>query len=115
MTARQMAKQLNLDRTAVERFLNQSSDRPDSVLDKLTGIPDWACVLLVAAVAFLIRALYFWKVNQTPFAVPLANTLDDGIYHQMAQSILSGGLQNYSETAAYRVPAYPYFLASVYR
>lgn len=115
MTPRQMAKQLNLDRSAVERFLNHASDRPDSVLDKITGMPDWACVLIVAAAAFLIRALYFWKVNQTPFAVPLANTLDDGIYHQMAKAILSGGLQNYSETAAYRVPAYPYFLASVYR
>lgn len=110
-----MAKKLDLDRAVVERFLNQISDSSDSAHQRFLSLPGWACVAIIVAVALLVRLIYFWQVSQTPFSAPLANTLDDGIYHKMAESILAGDFKENTEMAAYRVPAYPYFLAFIYQ
>jgi tetratricopeptide (TPR) repeat protein len=69
----------------------------------------WFWPVLVALVAFLLRAVYTYQVRYTPFFQTLG--LDAKFYDQWAKALFSGGAPG---GAYFMSPLYPYFLAAIY-
>ncbi len=64
----------------------------------------------VAAVAFLLRAVYLWQISHAPFFDLRIG--DAAAYHDWARRIAAGDWVG--EGVFYQAPLYPYFLAIVY-
>ncbi|MBF0253810.1 MAG: glycosyltransferase family 39 protein [Candidatus Omnitrophica bacterium] len=120
MTARQMARALGLSRPEVERWLKQPNpgSQPGTAGMALpaesSGSRALEWLLLIWVAALLVRTVFFVLLRQSPFFEPLTPTLDDGIYYGMAREIIGGNWLGAEPLSAYRVPAYPFFLAMIF-
>jgi 4-amino-4-deoxy-L-arabinose transferase-like glycosyltransferase/Flp pilus assembly protein TadD len=82
----------------------------DSANRVLNSKRDFRIPGIVALVALIIRAVYFFQVKDNPF---LSHPRLDALFHdQWALSIASGNLLG--ETVFFRAPLYPYFLGLLY-
>jgi tetratricopeptide (TPR) repeat protein len=72
---------------------------------------DWLAVLGIFALALCLRFVYLWQVRDFPLVVhPIVDAL---AYDAWAQRIAGGAW--WGGEAFYQAPAYPYFLAVIYR
>jgi 4-amino-4-deoxy-L-arabinose transferase-like glycosyltransferase/Flp pilus assembly protein TadD len=74
--------------------------------------PWWACLLLVFTLALALRLIAFAELHHTPFFDLLIG--DAQGYDLWAQSIAAGDWQG-GDQVFYQAPAYPYFLAVIYK
>ncbi|MBF0254627.1 MAG: glycosyltransferase family 39 protein [Candidatus Omnitrophica bacterium] len=75
----------------------------------------WTWPLAIWAAAISARLTYLLLLKDTPFFGPLTPHLDDGAFWVLANKIAAGDWWCRVPEAAYRVPAYPYFLALIIR
>ncbi|MBF0254488.1 MAG: glycosyltransferase family 39 protein [Candidatus Omnitrophica bacterium] len=71
--------------------------------------------LLIWLAAIGLRFVYFFLLKPTPFFEPLSQTLDDGAFWKIAQTIAAGDWLCRIPEAAYRAPVYSYFVAVIIR
>lgn len=125
MSSRQIARKIGLSRSEVEKIIRESgkagaSERVcGSAFFSLSRKTEIGLLLAVLAAGFLLRLLYVYALRKSPFFEPLTlalrSPLDDALYHTMAQEMARGNWAGQFALGLYRMPAYPYFLALIYR
>src|SRR5438270_11320950 len=73
--------------------------------------PVWPVVAGIFALAFLLRCLYLFQIQNAPFFELRLG--DAAAYHDWARRIAGGDWLGHD--VFYQAPLYPYFLAVVYR
>ncbi len=126
-SSRQIAKELKIDKRDLHKYIKSLENAP-AAPSKVKMPPlfgNFAVkitekqkillqVILIFALAFLIRLIYVKQLSVTYFFAPFKGGFDDYIFDNWAQEILKGHWLGNSSIYIYRMPLYTYFLSLAY-
>lgn len=124
---RQISRELKISKKELHKYIKSlEKARPLSVNSDKPRLPQSFAlkisenqkiiiqIILIFAVAFLIRLVYVNQLSNTYFFAPFKGGFDDYIFDNWAQEILKGNWLGDKSIYIYRMPLYTYFLSLIY-